>query len=56
VPTIVESERGKIEHFEWFTYEELQALAARNDGAAGLLVPNLQAALADLEPHMRIQA
>jgi hypothetical protein len=43
------SERGKIEHFEWFTYEQLEELAA----SSGLLVQNLRAALPALRPHLK---
>lgn len=43
------NEPGKIEHCEWFTYEELCGLAE----TSGLLVPNLTAALKDLEPLLK---
>jgi ADP-ribose pyrophosphatase YjhB (NUDIX family) len=47
----VPSEPGKIEHCEWFTYEELQGIAARDE--SGLIVQNLKAALPDLERLMK---
>jgi NADH pyrophosphatase NudC (nudix superfamily) len=42
------NEPGKIEHCEWFTYDELSKLAE-----TGLLVPNLKAALRDMEPLLK---
>lgn len=49
VPT--PNEPGKIGHCEWFTWDELQEMASRED--SGLLVPNLRAALPDLERIMK---
>lgn len=46
---IVLKEPEKIGHAEWYSWDELQMLADKS----GRLVPNMKAALNDLEPHMK---